>query len=253
MSSFVFALLGTSFTFFMTALGAAAVFLMGRHAGARAHRLCLGFAGGVMSAAAVFSLILPAKEQLETSGAAAWLVISVGFALGAAAIALLDRALRYFRRIKSQEDGARRRMLLVAAVTLHNIPEGMAGGLAFALAGRNTAAAAAACVLALGIGLQNLPEGAAISMPLRQSGMSRKKSFLLGALSGAVEPVAGMLVVAFAAAAAPVMPFLMAFAAGAMMLVTIAEMLPASASQRDGALAAMIGYLLMMALDLALG
>ena len=149
MSSFVFALLGTSFTFFMTALGAAVVFLMGRHAGARAHRLCLGFAGGVMSAASVFSLILPAKEQLETSGAAAWLVISVGFALGAAAIALLDWALRYFRRIKPQEDGARRRMLLVAAVTLHNIPEGMAVGLAFALAGRNTAAAAAACVLAL--------------------------------------------------------------------------------------------------------
>ena len=115
MSSFVFALLGTSFTFFMTALGAAAVFLMGRHAGARAHRLCLGFAGGVMSAASVFSLILPAKEQLETSGAAAWLVISVGFALGAGAIALLDRALRYFRRIKPQEDERKAAVLSLLA------------------------------------------------------------------------------------------------------------------------------------------
>jgi len=253
MRSFVFALLGTLFTFLMTALGAAAVFLLRRGVSARMQRLCLGFAGGVMSAAAVFSLILPAKAQLEASGGAAWLVITLGFALGAAVIALLDWMLARFRRARPQDDAARRRTLLFTAVTLHNIPEGMAVGLAFALAGGSAAAIAAACVLALGIGVQNLPEGAAISMPLRQSGMSRRRSFALGAASGAVEPLAGMLVVAFAALLAPVLPFLMAFAAGAMMLVTVAEMFPASAARRDGAAAAMLGYMLMMALDLALG
>jgi len=250
MSSFVFALLGTLFTFLMTALGAAAVFLMRRGVSARMQRLCLGFAGGVMSAASVFSLILPAKAQLEASGGAAWLVITLGFALGAVVIALLDWMLARFRRARPQDDAARRRTLLFTAVTLHNIPEGMAVGLAFALAGGSAAAVAAACVLALGIGVQNLPEGAAISMPLRQSGMSRVRSFLLGAASGAVEPLAGMLVVLFAALIAPSMPFLMAFAAGAMMLVTFSEMLPASAGHRDGAGAAAVGYVLMMAMDL---
>lgn len=253
MSSFVFALLGTLFTFLMTALGAAAVFVMRRGVSARWQRLCLGFAGGVMSAAAVFSLILPARAQLEAAGAAAWPVISLGFALGAAVIALLDMMLIRFRRARPADDASRRRTLLFTAVTLHNIPEGMAVGLAFALAGADAGAVAAACMLALGIGVQNLPEGAAISMPLRQSGMSRVRSFLLGAASGAVEPLAGILVVAFASLIAPALPFLMAFAAGAMMLVTVAEMFPASAARRDGAAAAMLGYLLMMALDLALG
>lgn len=253
MSSFVFALLGTLFTFLMTALGAAAVFVMRRGVSPRAQRLCLGFAGGVMSAAAVFSLILPARAQLEAAGAAAWINISLGFALGAAVIALLDWMLVRFRRARPQDDAARRRTLLFTAVTLHNIPEGMAVGLAFALAGGDPGAIAAAGMLALGIGVQNLPEGAAISMPLRQSGMSRMKSFALGAASGAVEPVAGMLVVLFAYLIAPAMPLLMAFAAGAMMLVTIGEMLPAAAVRRDGAWAAMLGYVLMMALDIALG
>jgi len=237
----------------MTALGAAAVFLLRRGVSARMQRLCLGFAGGVMSAAAVFSLILPAKAQLEASGGAAWLVITLGFALGAAVIALLDWMLARFRRARPQDDAARRRTLLFTAVTLHNIPEGMAVGLAFALAGGSAAAIAAACVLALGIGVQNLPEGAAISMPLRQSGMSRRRSFALGASSGAVEPLAGMLVVAFAALLAPVLPFLMAFAAGAMMLGVVAEMVPGAVKERKGVLFVMLGYVLMMTLDVALG
>ena len=253
MRSFYLAAGGTIFTFFMTALGAAFVFCFRSSISEKTNRLCLGFAGGVMSAAAVFSLILPAKAQLEASGGAAWLVITLGFALGAAVIALLDWMLARFRRARPQDDAARRRTLLFTAVTLHNIPEGMAVGLAFALAGGSAAAVAAACVLALGIGVQNLPEGAAISMPLRQSGMSRVRSFLLGAASGAVEPLAGMLVVLFAALIAPSMPFLMAFAAGAMMQVVFACMLPEAAEEGWGTAAAVFGFALMMALDVALG
>ena len=253
MRFFLWPILGTAFTFGMTALGAALVFVLRGYADERAQRLCLGFVGGVMSAASVFSLILPAKEQLELSGQAAWPVILFGFALGAGIIALLDAALRRLRRTDAKDDAPRRLTLLFSAVTLHNIPEGMAVGLAFALADGHMPALAAAWVLALGIGVQNLPEGAAISLPLCQSGLSRRRSFLLGSASGAVEPLAGLLVALFAAQISPALPLLMAFAAGAMMLVTFSEMLPVSACRRDGALAAIAGYMLMMTLDIALG
>ena len=254
MRSFSFAVYGTMFALAMTVLGAAAVFFFKRRISGRAGRLCFGFAGGVMSAAAVFSLILPAMAQLKASGAAVWPMVSGGFVLGAVAVALLDAALRRLYAAKPCDDDARRRALLFAAVTLHNIPEGMAIGLAFALAEQGEAAAmAAACVLTLGIGVQNLPEGAAISLPLRQGGMSRMRSFALGALSGAVEPLAGTAMVLFAGMAGPALPFLMAFAAGAMMLVTFGEMIPAAAVRRDGAAAALAGYVLMMTLDIALG
>ncbi len=252
MDSLLWAAGGTGFTFLMTALGAALVFLIKGGISVRAQRLTLGFAGGVMSAAAVFSLLVPAIEALEMERSLVWPVIAGGFLLGAAAIALLDAALRRVRTLQAAGDDVRRRALLFAAVTLHNIPEGMAVGLAFAMAGSD-AGVAAACVLALGIGVQNLPEGAAIALPLAQGGMHRGRSFLLGAASGVVEPVAGVLVVLLATQLATVMPFLMAFAAGAMMLVTMTEMFPAATGERDGAAMALMGYVLMMALDLALG
>lgn len=248
MRSLYWAACGTGFTFAMTLLGAALVFLF--HIGERMNRLCLGFAGGVMSAASVFSLILPAMER--TADGEAWLVVTLGFAAGAAVMLLLDAALgRRARRASGEE---RRLTLLFSAVTLHNIPEGMAVGLAFAVAaGEGLSGLAGACALALGIGIQNFPEGAAISLPLRQSGMSRKRSFALGVLSGAVEPLFGVAAALTVGLVTPAMPWLMALAAGAMMWVVIAEMLPLSAARRDGAIAAMVGFLVMMALDVALG
>lgn len=246
MRCFVFA--GIMFPFLMTALGAAVVFLFRGGVGARAQRLCMGFAAGVMAAATAFSLLVPAIEQVERAGGAAWLSLPGAFLAGAAVIFLLEAVLS--RAKCAQGKDAQRRALLMAAVTLHNIPEGMAVGLALTTAGESPAAAAA---VSLGIGLQNLPEGTAISLPMRQGGMSRRRSFLLGTLSGAVEPVAAACVLLLARVLSPVLPALMAFAAGAMMVVVFAELIPASASARDGAIAAMLGFALMMAMDVGLG
>jgi len=252
MRSLLFAAGGTLFTFAMTALGAAMVFFFRKRISPRTGRLCFGFAGGVMSAAAVFSLLLPAVEQVEAAGGEPWLTAAVGFALGSGLMIALDAWIAH-RQVRS-DDVTRRRAMLLSAVTLHNIPEGMAVGLAFAAAaGRGSAALAAAAAVALGIGIQNIPEGAAIALPLRQGGFSARRSFALGAASGAVEPVFGALAALMISAAGGMMPGLMAFSAGAMMWVVFSEMLPESCAQRDGALAAAVGYLLMMALDIALG
>ena len=213
--------------------------------------MCLGFAGGVMSAAAVFSLLLPAAEQTDAAGGSAMLVTALGFLLGAGLMAGLDALLARGMR---GDEGRRRRTLLVSAVTLHNIPEGMAVGLSFALAAvGDTAALAGACALALGVGVQNVPEGAAISLPLRQSGISRRRSFAFGTLSGVVEPFFGILAALLVSVVSPAMPWLMCVSAGAMMWVVFSEMLPEAGVRRDGALAAALGYVLMMALDIGLG
>lgn len=245
---------GTLFTFLMTALGAALVFFFGRAVGARAQRICIGFAGGVMSAAAVFSLLVPAAERAAAMGSAPWMVLTAGFLLGAGVIALLDRRLERAPALNSAGGAAKKQALLFSAVTFHNIPEGMAVALACAAAAEHGATGlAAAAALALGVGVQNLPEGAAIALPLYQGGMSRVRSFLLGLLSGAVEPVFGVLAVLLATCVSGMMPLMMALAAGAMMQVVFAQMLPEAAVRRDGAVAAVIGYALMMALDVALG
>ena len=233
---------GTLFPFLMTTLGAALVFLMKKQS---EDGPCMGFAAGVMSAAAVFSMILPAMRQNEGD----WLIVTLGFMLGAAMIAGVDALMCRVRRIQNASDSARKRLMMVAAITLHNIPEGMAVGLAFALAGVQGGLAAAA-VLALGIGVQNLPEGLAVALPFRASGLSRGKSFALGALSGAVEPVFGMLAALMMGAVQSALPGMMAFCAGAMMQVVFAEMIPQA---RAGVAGVMAGYTLMMALDLALG
>ena len=238
---------GTLFPFLMTTLGAALVFLMKKQS---EDGPCMGFAAGVMSAAAVFSMILPAMRQNEGG----WLIVTLGFMLGAAMIAGVDALMCRVRRIQNASDSARKRLMMVAAITLHNIPEGMAVGLAFALAGAGVQGGlAAAAVLALGIGVQNLPEGLAVALPFRASGLSRGKSFALGALSGAVEPVFGMLAALMMGAAQSALPGMMAFCAGAMMQVVFAEMIPQAAKTRAGVAGVMAGYTLMMALDLALG
>ncbi len=240
--------LGTSFTFLMTALGAATVFFFARAVCERAQGALLGFAAGVMTAASVWSLILPAIEQTAAEGRLPpFLPAAAGIVLGALLLALLDE----FTRQRGGERVTHSDFLLLSAITLHNIPEGMAVGLAFALAvdGEGLAGAAA---LALGIGVQNFPEGAAVALPLYQSGQSKLRAFVTGVLSGAVEPLFGVLVVLAAARVHALMPWLLSFAAGAMLYVVAEELLPRAGSRR-GTCGFLVGFLFMMVLDVALG
>ena len=241
------ALLGTSFTFLMTALGAATVFFFARKVCERAQGALLGFAAGVMMAASVWSLILPAIEQTEAEGRLPpFLPAAAGIVLGALTLFLLDELVRRRGGGEVHSD-----FLLLSAITLHNIPEGMAVGLAFALAADGESLAGA-FALALGIGVQNFPEGAAVALPLRQAGKKRGEAFLAGVLSGAVEPLFGVAAALAAMQVRPLMPWLLSFAAGAMLCVTAGELLPRAAG-RGGTCGFVGGFLLMMALDVALG
>lgn len=240
--------LGTSFTFLMTALGAATVFFFARAVCERAQGALLGFAAGVMTAASVWSLILPAIEQTAAEGRLPpFLPAAAGIVLGALLLALLDE----FTRQRGGERVTHSDFLLLSAITLHNIPEGMAVGLAFALAADGEGLAGAAA-LALGIGVQNFPEGAAVALPLYQSGQSKLRAFVTGVLSGAVEPLFGVLVVLAAARVHALMPWLLSFAAGAMLYVVAEELLPRAGSRR-GTCGFFVGFLFMMVLDVALG
>ena len=240
--------LGTSFTFLMTALGAATVFFFARAVCERAQGALLGFAAGVMTAASVWSLILPAIEQTAAEGRLPpFLPAAAGIVLGALLLALLDE----FTRQRGGERVTHSDFLLLSAITLHNIPEGMAVGLAFALAADGEGLAGAAA-LALGIGVQNFPEGAAVALPLYQSGQSKLRAFVTGVLSGAVEPLFGVLVVLAAARVLALMPWLLSFAAGAMLYVVAEELLPRAGSRR-GTCGFLVGFLFMMVLDVALG
>ena len=248
MQSILWAATGTGFTFLMTTLGAAMVFLFRKQLNASIQRIFLGFAAGVMIAA---------------SGLPGWLPAVGGFVLGIGFLLLLDVLLPHLHVDARQPEGLhsswRRTTLLVLAVTLHNIPEGMAVGLSFALAAQHAgegAALSGALALALGIGIQNFPEGAAISLPLRQEGLSAGRAFLYGSASGVVEPVFGILVVLVAGTIQPLMPWLLSFAAGAMMYVVVEELIPEAhlgEHSNTGTLGVMAGFLLMMVLDVALG
>jgi ZIP family zinc transporter len=257
------ALVGTCFTYTMTALGAAVVFL-GRDIGRRALDGMLGFAGGVMIAASYWSLLAPAIEMSEGKALPAWFPAVVGFLLGGVFLRGVDRVLPHLHLwapieeaegIKTSWKGS---TLLVLAITLHNIPEGLAVGVAFGAvsAGLPSATLAGALALALGIGIQNFPEGTAVSVPLRREGMSRGRSFFYGQLSGVVEPLAGVLGAAFVLVATPLLPYALSFAAGAMIFVVVEEVVPES--QRNGnadlaTMGAMLGFALMMLLDVAFG
>lgn len=245
-----YAAIGTLFTFLMTTLGAATVFLLGRRETGRSQEVMLGFAGGVMTAASVWSLLLPAIELASERSLPAWLPAAAGITVGAVFLAFLDALLPRLRR-RSMDAERRQNTLLFTAITLHNIPEGMAVGLAFALAADGESLAGAAA-LALGIGIQNFPEGAAISLPMRKAGESRWRSFMGGMLSGIVEPIFGVAVVLAAASAGALMPWLLSFAAGAMLYVVVEELVPQS-NTRGGVSGFMAGFLVMMILDVALG
>lgn len=255
MQSILWAATGTGFTFLMTTLGAAMVFLFRKQLNASIQRIFLGFAAGVMIAASVWSLLIPAMEEAEASGLPGWLPAVGGFVLGIGFLLLLDVLLPHLHVDARQPEGLhsswRRTTLLVLAVTLHNIPEGMAVGLAFALVSGGEGFAGAAA-LAMGIGIQNFPEGAAVALPLRQGGWSRPRAFVGGMLSGAVEPVFGVLAALAAAGVDPLMPWLLSFAAGAMLYVVVEELIP-QAHSRAGTCGFVMGFLVMMVLDVALG
>ncbi|MDR2968745.1 MAG: ZIP family metal transporter [Tannerellaceae bacterium] len=254
---------GTGFIFLMTCAGSAVVFLFRKQTGRVAQTLFLGFAAGIMIAASVFGLLAPAIEEATVNGGTGWLPAAGGFVLGVLFLWMLDRLIPHLHPETNTQEGPRSSMkrttLLVSAVTLHNIPEGMAVGLSFALAaqhGGNPEMYAAAVALALGIGIQNFPEGAAISLPLRQEGLSCFRSFSIGCLSGVVEPIFGILMVLLAGFIAPYMPWLLAFAAGAMMYVVVEELIPEAhlgEHSNIGTLSVMAGFLVMMILDVALG
>ena len=247
------AALGTGFTFGMTTLGAAMVFFLSGEPRPRFQKMILGFAAGVMTAASVWSLLILAMERAEELGGfPVWLPPAAGMLAGTAFLAALDGALPRLRKGASLDGEVwRQQTLLMTAITLHNVPEGMAVGLAFALAAAGESFAGAAA-LAIGIGIQNFPEGAAISLPLRQEGESRMRAFRKGMLSGAVEPLFGLLVVLAAGWAVGLMPWLLSFAAGAMLYVVVEELVP-QAHSRAGTCGFVTGFLVMMVLDVALG
>ena len=256
------ALLGTSFTFLMTALGAATVFFFARKVCERAQGALLGFAAGVMIAASIWSLLIPAIDAAEARGDIGWIPAAGGFVLGVAFLALLDKLLPHQHADSNTPEGPvcdlDKTTLLVFAVTLHNIPEGMSVGLTFAAAALtgDPLAYSAAAALAIGIGIQNIPEGTAVALPLKGCGFSANKSFVVGALSGIVEPVFGILTVAIVPFVSPYLPWLLAFAAGAMLYVVVEELIPAAhlnSHSDTGTLAVMTGFLLMMILDTSLG
>jgi ZIP family zinc transporter len=257
------ALIATLFTWGVTALGAAVVFLT-KGLSRRTLDFMLGFAAGVMVAASFWSLLAPAISMSEHLGRLAWFPAAVGFLMGGLFIRLIDRILPHLHLglPVAQAEGIKtswhRSILLVLAITLHNIPEGLAVGVAFGAlaAGSEHASFAAACALAIGIGIQNFPEGTAVSVPLRGEGMSRLKSFWYGQLSGFVEPVAGVFGAAAVIIVQPLLPYALAFAAGAMIFVVAEEVIPESQREGNTDLATMgvlIGFTVMMVLDVALG
>ncbi len=257
------ALIAGLFTWSVTALGAACVFAT-KKISKRLLESMLGFAGGVMIAASFWSLLAPSIEMSQEKGVLAWLPAAIGFFLGGIFLTCIDRITPHFRigaaikKDKSVKTPEKRLTLLVLAVTLHNIPEGLAVGVAFGAIASNIPSATlpAAIALAIGIGIQNFPEGLAISMPLRGAGMSRLRSFNYGQLSAIVEPIAALIGAWAVIMMEPLLPYALGFAAGAMIFVVIEEIVPASQNGDNGRLAtmsAMIGFVLMMALDVAFG
>ncbi len=253
---------GLLIPFLGTALGAACVFLMRQALSQSVQKALSGFAAGVMVAASVWSLLIPAMEQSASLGSWAFLPAFLGFWLGVLFLLLLDHVIPHLHRNAKQAEGPKSKLarstMMVLAVTLHNIPEGMAVGVVYAglRSGSAEISAGGALALALGIAIQNFPEGAIISMPLHAEGTGKGKAFLYGVLSGAVEPLFGFVTVLAAGLIVPAMPYLLSFAAGAMLYVVVEELIPDMAQGRHshvGVLMFALGFSLMMALDVALG
>ena len=254
-------LLGILIPFVGTSLGAAMVFVLKKEISATLQKVLTGFAAGVMVAASFWSLLQPALESSEHMGTLSFLPAAVGFLIGVGFLLLLD-VITPHMHLDHQDEGPRsglkRTTKLILAVTLHNIPEGMAVGVVYAgfRSGNAGITSAGALALALGIAIQNFPEGAIVSMPLRAEGMSKGKTFLYGVLSGVVEPIAAAVTIVAAGAVVPTMPYLLAFAAGAMMYVVVEELIPEMSEGKHsnwGTIAFALGFVLMMILDVTLG
>ncbi len=248
--------------FLGTSLGSAMVFFMKKQINRKLEKLLLGFAAGVMIAASVWSLLLPAIDMAEERGGSVWLPAAAGFLLGVGFLLLLDSVVPHLYMDSEKPEGVRtdfqKTSMLVLAVTLHNLPEGMAVGIAVAgaMVGNTGITMAGAFALAVGIAVQNFPEGAIISMPLRSIGSFRGKSFLYGVLSGVVEPIGAFITILLAEMVVPILPCLLAFAAGAMIYVVVDELIPGSQSGEHsniGTIGAAVGFVLMMVLDVVFG
>lgn len=254
--------LGLVIPFIGTTLGAAMVFLMKKEMNKKVEKILLGFASGVMIAASVWSLLIPSIEMAETQRKVAWIPAAIGFLLGIVFLLVLDSVVPHMHLESENPEGMKSKLkkttMMVFAVTLHNIPEGMAVGVTFAgaLAQNAGITMAGAFALAVGIAIQNFPEGAIISMPLKSEGVSKPRAFLYGTLSGIVEPIGALITIILTNAVVPILPYLLSFAAGAMIYVVVEELIPESQTGEHsniGTIGVAIGFTIMMILDVALG
>ena len=254
--------LGLAIPFLGTTLGATMVFLMKKEMNKKVEKILLGFASGVMIAASVWSLLIPSIEMAETQGKVAWIPAAIGFLLGIVFLLVLDSVVPHMHLESEKTEGIKSKLkkttMMVFAVTLHNIPEGMAVGVTFAgaLAQNAGITMAGAFALAIGIAIQNFPEGAIISMPLKSEGVSKPKAFLYGTLSGIVEPIGAIITILLTNAVVPILPYLLSFAAGAMIYVVVEELIPESQAGEHsniGTIGVAIGFTIMMILDVAFG
>ncbi len=255
-------ILGTIIPFIGTALGSACVFFIKGELKPRLQKLLLGFASGVMVAASVWSLLIPAMDRSDHMGKLAFMPAAIGFLAGIFFLLAMDKLIPHLHVNSSEPEGRKSSLgksaMMMLAVTLHNVPEGMAVGVTFAamMSGMEGMTTAGALTLAIGIAIQNFPEGAIISLPLKGNGMSRGRAFAYGALSGIVEPIAAFLTMLIASFITPALPYLLAFAAGAMIYVVVEELIPQSQEgthSNVGTLGFAAGFVIMMILDVALG
>lgn len=254
--------IGLLIPFLGTTLGSAMVFLMKNKMNTKVQKLLLGFASGVMIAASIWSLITPSIEMAKEQGIVSWIPAAIGFLFGIIFLLVLDSIIPHLHLNSKKPEGIKAKLknttMMVLAVTLHNIPEGMAVGVVFAgvLAQNTTITLAGAFALSIGIAIQNFPEGAIISMPLKNEGMSKPKAFLYGTLSGIVEPIGAIITILLTGIVTPILPYLLSFAAGAMIYVVVEELIPESQvgeHSNIGTIGVAIGFVIMMILDVALG
>ena len=253
---------GLLIPFLGTTLGSATVFLMKNELNKKVEKILLGFAAGVMIAASVWSLLIPSIDMAREQGILAWVPSATGFLFGIVFLLVLDSVIPHLHLESTKPEGIKTKLkkttMMIFAVTLHNIPEGMAVGVSFAgaLIGNEGITMAGAFALALGIAVQNFPEGAIISMPLKAEGMSKGKAFLYGTLSGVVEPIGAIITILLTNEVVPILPYLLSFAAGAMIYVVVEELIPESQAGEHsniGTVGVAIGFVIMMILDVALG
>ena len=254
--------IGLLIPFLGTALGAAMVFLMRNQINKRVEKLLLGFASGVMIAASIWSLIIPSINMSEEQGKIAWVPAAIGFILGMVFLLVLYSLIPHLHLKTEKPEGLKSKLkkttMMMLAVTLHNIPEGMAVGVVFAgvLAQNTGITLAGAVALAIGIAIQNFPEGAIVSMPLKSEGVSKPKAFLYGTLSGIVEPISALITILLTSTILPILPYILSFAAGAMIYVVVEELIPEAQEGEHsniGTIGVAIGFVIMMILDVALG